>query len=96
MTTDRNEDRKYAWFTCGKCGHENYRLKSEEEEDCVECGAVMTGTTSSDSNTTTGGASDGGDLSKTKQYMHRSRSNHDIPSEIKLDLAKPTQKPSGY
>ena len=87
--TDRNSDRKYTFFVCGKCKHENYRLKSEEEEDCSECGAVMEGTTSDHANTTTGKAIHGGDQHDLHQWMHRTRSPHDIPSEVKLDLANP-------
>lgn len=87
--TDRNEDRKYAYFTCGKCKHEIYYLKSEPRPLCDECGAIYEGTTSATSNTTTGGAIDGGDLSKTKEYMHGTRDHYDVPSEIKLDLANP-------
>lgn len=40
MTADRKEDRKYVWYVCGKCKHENFRLKTEEEDDCSECGAI--------------------------------------------------------
>lgn len=93
----RNSDRKYGFYICGKCGHEIYRKINESDTiPCNECGAIYTGTSSATSNDTTGGAIGGGDLSKTKGYIHRDRPQHDIPSEIKLDLAKPTQKPSGY
>lgn len=87
--TDRKEDRKYVWYTCGKCGYDNYRLKLEEAEDCSECGAVMEGTTSSTSNTTTGGATAGGDQSSLKPWKHRTRKPSDIPAQIKLDLVNP-------
>jgi DNA-directed RNA polymerase subunit RPC12/RpoP len=86
--TDRNSDRKYVWYTCGKCGHENYRLKSEEEDDCSECGAVYEGTTSSTSNTTTGGALNGGDLSEIRAWKHRSRKPI-VPAQFRIDLANP-------
>ena len=39
--SDRKEDRQYTWYVCGKCKHENYRLKTEDSDDCTECGAVM-------------------------------------------------------
>lgn len=88
MTT-RKADRKWAWYVCGKCKHKIYYLKNEEKPYCNECGAVYSGTTSSTSNTTTGGASGGGDLVEIKEYMHFERDNHDVPSEIKIDLNNP-------
>ena len=37
--TDRNSDRKYAWYICGQCGYEVYHLKSEPRPNpCPECG----------------------------------------------------------
>jgi hypothetical protein len=87
--TDNKNDRKYAWYVCGKCKHEIYRLKNEDDDDCNECGAVMSGTTSSTTNSTTAGAIDGGDLVETRPWKHRSRKPSDIPSKIKLDLANP-------
>ena len=89
MTSDRNEDRKYVWYVCGKCKHENYRLKTDEEDNCSECGAVMTGTTSSTSNTTTGKAIKGGDQTEIREWDKRTRGVNDIPDKIKLDLNNP-------
>ncbi len=87
--TDRKTDRKYVWYTCGKCKHENYRLKSDEADDCSECGSVMSGTTSSTTNTTTGKAINGGDLVETRRWEHRERLVNDIPPKVKLDLNNP-------
>jgi len=88
--TDRNVDRQYAWYVCGKCKHEIYRLKSEENIiPCNECGAVMSGTTSSTTNTTIGGAIKGGDEVEIRAWKHGTRRPTDIPSKIKLDLNNP-------
>ncbi len=88
MTT-RKSERKYSWYICGKCGHEIYHKINESETiPCDECGEIHS---AASSDAITGGA-----VSKTKDWIHGARSQHDIPSEIKLDLAKPTQKPSGY
>ena len=79
---DRKEDRKYNWYVCGKCGHEIYHLKTEEETiPCNECGAIY--------EAASGDAITGGTLRKIKGWMHRDRKQHDIPPEIKLDLANP-------
>lgn len=86
---DRIIERKYVWYTCGKCKHENYRLKTDEIEDCKECGAVMTGTTSSTSNTTTGKAINGGDETEIRSWMHGERDVNDIPDRVKIDLNNP-------
>ena len=87
--TDRNSDRKYGSYICGKCGHEIFRKINEPDTiPCDECGEIHLAAS--------GNASTGGAVSKTKDWIHRDRSQHDIPTEIKLDLAKPTQKPSGY
>jgi hypothetical protein len=83
--TDRKEDRKWIWHVCGKCNHEVYRLKSEPQSACTECGAIYSGTTSATSNTTTGKAIKGGDLVEIKEY-ESTRKVNDIPSKIKLDL----------
>ena len=87
--SDRKEDRKLVWYVCGKCKHENYRVKTDTEENCSECGAVMTGTTSSTTNTTTGKAINGGDEREIREWEHRSRDVHDIPNPVKLDLTNP-------
>jgi ribosomal protein L37AE/L43A len=88
--TDRITDRKLAWYVCGKCKHEIYRLKSEEDIiPCDECGAVMSGTTSSTSNTTTGKALHGGDEVEVRAWEHGTRKSNDMPSKIKLDLNNP-------
>lgn len=87
--TDRNSERKWNFFVCGKCKHEVYYRKSENRLLCDECGAVYSGTTSSTSNTTTGKADDGGDLVEIREYMHGTRRVNDIPEKIRLDLANP-------
>ena len=87
--TDRNSDRKWLFFVCGKCKHEVYYRKSEDRPECDECGAVYEGTTSSTSNTTTGGASEGGDLVEIREWMHGTRDVNDIPMRFRLDLANP-------
>lgn len=75
------------YHVCGKCKHENYRLKSETQQPCTECGAVMEGTTSSTTNTTTGKAILGGDQASAAEYIHGERDYHDVPSEVKIDLS---------
>ena len=88
--TLRNVDRKYRSWKCGKCKHDIMYLVGEAEPStCDECGAVYSGTTSSTTNTTTGKAIGGGDLVKVKEWKHKSRDQHDIPSQIKLDLNNP-------
>lgn len=84
--TDRKTDRKWNLFICGKCKHEIYYLKGSDRPLCDECGAVMSGTTSATSNTTTGKAINGGDETEIREYMHGTRKVNDIPSEVKLDL----------
>lgn len=85
--SDRKEDRKYSWYVCGKCKHEIYRLKSEDNViPCNECGAVMSGTTSTTTNTTTGGAINGGDEVEIRAWEHGTREPSDVPSEVKYEL----------
>lgn len=85
--SDRKENRRYAWYVCGKCKHEIYRLKDEDDiVPCDECGAVYEGTTSSTSNTTTGKAINGGDLSEIRAWEHKTREPSDVPSEVKYEL----------
>ena len=95
--TDRKIDRKWGWYVCGKCNHEIYRLKSEDDIiPCNECGAVMSGTTSSTSNTTTGKALHGGDEVEVRAWEHGARGVNDIPSKIKLDLNNPNGQKVSY
>jgi len=76
---DRKEDRKYAWYVCGKCKHEIYRLKGEEDiVPCNECGAVY--------KAASGNAIDGGTLVEIRPWNWKTREPSDVPDEVKYPL----------